>query len=98
MGQQQHTSTLSVDCDARRIAAECLNVLLDPAQGFELVEDANVQVPRRGIREFRRGEEAQSSQAVVDRHDDNIWALLYPMIEGKADRVAVSIAATVDVG
>lgn len=61
------TSRLTEDGDMGRITAERCDVAVDPFEGLNLVHDA---IAAGG--EIPSGEQPQSANAIVDRHDNNV--------------------------
>ena len=69
-----------------RIAAEIGDVLLHPRQCSQLIEQAPIAESTEVIRERRMSEEAESAQAVVHRHDDDVTFSRQPISPVKKAR------------
>ena len=83
---------LSIDSDLIRITTKTRYVLFDPSQGFNLIQETSIEITNGGISKCRHCKEAKRWQAVVNWDYNNIWALMHPMIERPASRIAVNIA------
>lgn len=88
---------LSVDGDFVGITAEVVDVVLDPVQGLNLIQETDVVIRNSSTGEIGMGEESESSQTIVDRDDNNLLALMDPMIVGQGGGVSEDITTSVDV-
>lgn len=92
------TSTLSVNRDAVGVATKSRYMFLNPFQGFGLILEAGVQIPKvRVIDKIGRSEEPKCVQAVIDGHYYNIWALINPVFIGPIAGVSIDVASAMDV-
>ena len=85
------TRTLSIDGNLLRVPAETSNMLLDPFKGLDLVKETRVEVAVGCVSECRRCEEAERGEAVIYRDDDNVGALVNPVVERPVPGVAVDV-------
>ena len=91
------TGTLSVDGDLVGVAAELVDVSLDPFQGLNLIQETNVIIRNNPTGEVGVGEESESGQTIVDGDNDNFLALVDPVIVGQSGGVSEDIAPPVNV-
>jgi len=66
-------------------------MFLDPFKGLDLVKEARVEVTVGCVSERRGCEEAERGEAVIYRDDDNVRALVDPVVERPVPRVAVDV-------
>ena len=85
------TRTLSIDGNLLRVPAVTSNMLLDPFKGLDLIKEARVEVPVGCVSERRRCEEAERGEAVIYRDNDNVGALVDPMVKRPVPGVAVDV-------
>jgi hypothetical protein len=83
---------LPIDRHLPRIAAEALDIRLDPLERLDLVEEARVEVAIGGFLQGGGGEEAEGGEAVVDGDGDDVGALIDPVVEGPVCGVSVYVA------
>ncbi len=88
---------LPVDSYPRRIPAERSNMSLDPFKSLCLVKKANIEVSIDSVREFWDSEEPEGRKTVIDGDDDDIGALMDPIVEWKGGGVAVNVASSMDI-
>jgi len=60
-------------------------------KGLDLVKEARVEVTVGRVSERRRCEETERGETVIYRHDDNVGALIDPVVERPVPRIAVDI-------
>ena len=91
-------SALAEDHDVVRVAAELGDILLDPLQGLDLVEDTVVagHTVRAFGGELRVGQEAEHTEAVVDGHEDDVLLAPGLGIELRLGTPAFAVTATMD--
>ena len=83
---------LSIDSDLIRIATKIRYVPLDPSQGFNLIQKTSIEITNGCVSECRRCKEPERWQTVVYWDNNNILALMNPMIKGPVGRIAKKIA------
>jgi len=86
------SSTLPIDRHPLRVAPKVSNVLFHPSQRLDLVEESNIKISIGRISQLRDAKEAKGWEAVVYWNDDEVGALVDPMLERKALRVAEDVA------
>lgn len=86
-----------VDSDFVGVTPKVVDVLLDPFQGLNLIQETDVIIRDRPTGEVRVGEEPESCQTVVNGYNDDFLALVDPVIEGEIGGIPVDIAPTVNV-
>lgn len=91
------TRTFAVDRNLARVATKARNVLLDPLERLDLVEEACVEVSVRTVAEGRVCKESKGGEAIVHGDDDDVGALGHPVVEGPISGVAVNVASAMNV-
>lgn len=91
------TRTLAIDGYFARVATKARNVILNPLERLDLVKEASVKVSVRAVAEGRMCEETKGGEAVVYGDDDDVGALVDPVVEGPISRVSEYIASSMDI-
>lgn len=87
------TRTLAIDRDTVWITTKGTDILVNPSERLYLVQDSSIEVAVCRIRELWRRKEAKRIEAVIDRHDNDIGALVDPVIEWPVPWVAIDITS-----
>ncbi len=90
-------SALPIDGDLVGVSTEVVDVVLDPFQGLNLIQETHVVIGNSPTGEIRVGEESESCQTVVDRDDDDFLTLVDPVIVRQNGGVPEEIAPSVDI-
>ena len=86
------TRALSIDGNLLRVPTETSNMFLHPFKGLDLVKEARIEVTVGRVSERRRCEETERGETVIHRDDDNVGALIDPVVERPVPGIAVDIA------
>lgn len=86
------TGALSVDGHSRWVAPERGDVLPHPLERKKLVVETCIVVTQPGIAEFWDRDETEGGEAVVYRDDNDVGALLDPVLEGPVRRISLYIS------
>lgn len=74
------------------IAPERCDVLLHPLQGKLLVLKPNVMISEERVGgELRVRQEAERVKSVVDRHDNDVWGLIDPVLKRPVSGIAILV-------
>lgn len=84
---------LAVDRDTVWVTTKCADVLVDPSECLQLILEASIEVAVRRIRELWCCKEAKGIKAVVNRHNNDIGALVNPAIEWPIPWVPINITS-----
>jgi len=85
------TCTLSIDGNLPWVPTKVANVFLDPSKGLNLVEEACVKVAVGRVPERRCCKKAKRRQPIIHRDDNDVWALVDPVVKGPIPGVAVDV-------
>ena len=91
------TGTLSVYGNHSRITAKVIDIVVDPIQGLHLIQEADVVISDTTPGELWMGQESESRQTVVDGDNDDLLALVNPVIERPTFWVPIEVAPSMNV-
>ena len=91
------TGTLPIYGDRSGITAEVIDIVVDPIQGLHLIQEADVVISDTTPGELWMGQESESRQTVVDGYNDDLLALVNPVIERPIFWVPVDVTPSMNV-